>query len=346
MTTFNAVFEVNAIIIYYRPSRLSAFLLHVMHPGRSEDGDPVFLTLSTALRARIDRAFDSIVRTEPSKPARKRRRLDQDAPSRQPPSAELAGGFVIEEPQAGGFILEDNTPGGFVVDDDEPSSDSNARTASPQAQEPLLSLDEAPLALERLGLTADEDVLSVLRNAAGGWGGDSRGNGASGVSRRDWRAVCAVLLENAESSGEDGEGEDAMIVPQENDINDSAEDDDDAYAESSLSDDNEAEDDLYVDEPASRRKTNRGRGRGARNGSDSDDDAPKTLTPRQKRECLRAFALFFDNSIDDDPSTDLSQYAERRLEIRDVSRTAKLLKEQLSADNVRLIFDSWLTARR
>src|SRR6266498_1739508 len=66
-----------------------------------------------------------------------------------------------------------------------------------------IALDLIPSALQRLDLPPDdEDVLSIFRNAASGWTSSSikplvlSDSSGKYISRDDWRAVCAVLLEN------------------------------------------------------------------------------------------------------------------------------------------------------
>jgi hypothetical protein len=298
--------------------------------AKANDADPAFLALPTSLQKKIDYAFDIAANNETHKqPPRKRRRIA--TPSTAVPEA---GGFIVnDDPPAGGFIPED--AGGFIVEKDVTSSSfipDDTEDASPVLQnsttsaQELLPLEDAPDALAHLGLSADEDVLSVLKNAAGGWGGGSAA--VQGINRRDWRAVCAVLLEGTKDERENGD-EDVTPIEESGDEGDE-------YFESDLSelDDgaHKTDDEEYDARPTRFRKT-----RGVRAGyvSDSEgDDAPRALSGRQKREVLRAFALFFEDTAD--AELDEAKLAYRRLTVKDLSRASKLLKEGLSAEDVRI----------
>jgi hypothetical protein len=69
-----------------------------------------------------------------------------------------------------------------------------------------------PTALQILDLPpADEEVLAVFENAARGWGGAQVSTGEEGVSREDFRAVCAALLPEEEDQEEGTDGDDGSV---------------------------------------------------------------------------------------------------------------------------------------
>lgn len=183
--------------------------------------DPEFMALPQRIRDRIDRTFDRALRRFGGTidGPRKRRKLNT---SKQ----EVGGGFIEEdqggfvpddeeggfmpEDEAGGFVDED--PGGGFVDDDE------EQPSTPSTKVPL---NHIPALLAYLNLPSDEDVLGVFRASASGWEDDddysSRRRRAQadeteeerdaklGVERKDFRAVCAALIEDdvAEEAGSD-----------------------------------------------------------------------------------------------------------------------------------------------
>lgn len=322
--------------------------------------DPSFAALSSQLRKRIDRAFDSVLdstNVEPG-PAPKRRKVTHE------PEPELSGGFLREDPQPGGFIV-DSESGGFVVDASQPGEfvveavgGSDAMTGGFLVEEAEHDEDISahnrnhipfsliPTALQLLDLPPDdEDVLSVFRNAASGWAGDtssSRAEHEDSVSRKDWRAVCAALLDS---------GDPDVDV----DVQDSINDVKDADRMSELSDHdsgNSGEEYVESDEPASAdesddsgdeyqeggvatspSKPKRNASTKARTSSPFPDTPTSGPTPRQKDDCRRTFALFFpdvpDNALD-----------KQRIMIKDISRVAKLLKEKITVEEVRFLSSS------
>ncbi|KAG6858657.1 hypothetical protein C0993_005298, partial [Termitomyces sp. T159_Od127] len=143
------------------------------------------------------------------------------------------------------------------------------------------------------------------------------------VSRDDWRAVCAVLLEQVDNGNDNEPGSDAS---------------DDQY----LEDDEEINDDDdedYLEEPtlsASRRRT---RGRAAKYSSPSLSPGPSTprkLTKRQQETTLEAFSLFF-------PDVPLEDVPKQRIMIKDIQRVAKLLGEKIKADEMIEMLDAFST---
>lgn len=316
--------------------------------------DLAFSVLPPRLRRRIDLAFDSALSSSqqeslPSTPSRKRRRLN-DAP--------VGGGFVREDENdllsaPGGFIIEDAEPGGYIAEDHSDGRVSAAETdesgAHPIKVGSHIPLSLIPTALQLLDLQPDdEDVLAVFRNAASGWGGSAEhsANQEQFVGRKDWRAVCAALLDTGDlhtTNNDDDNGED-MRYSRDESLN--SEDEyqvPDEISDSATS--NGASDDDYQElsaQPRSNRsrkgvsaavksKSSRKISKTAAALPDSDvneEVAPsKRVTPRQRAECRRTFSLFFP----DVPDESLDR---QKLMIKDVTRVAALLKEKITAEEV------------
>ena len=64
-------------------------------------------------------------------------------------------------------------------------------------------------------------------------------------------------------------------------------------------------------------------------GGDDEDarEAVQRISPRQKKECRRMYALFFPDVEDKDLDS-------RRLMIKDITRVAKVLKEKITVEEV------------
>jgi hypothetical protein len=230
----------------------------------------------------------------------------------------------LQEPVAdGGFLLDENTndnAGGFFRDDEESSE-----------WQDYIALDLIPSALQILDLHPDdEDILAVFKSAASGWGG---GNSSSQeVSRQDWRAVCAVLVAQRDPRvDDDPESAPSMndfagdpIEPAEEDESEGG-DTEDEYRNEGNDDDEEtsyttSDEEFGAPPPKSTKK----------GGKPVDaDQGPVRITSRQKSACRTAFALFF-------PEVEDSQLHKQRIMMKDVIRAAKLLKEKLTADEVRI----------
>lgn len=263
-------------------------------------------------------------------------------------------------------MLEDDEPpaGGFL-----PSSGTSGPThkADVNPYHARIPLSLIPTALQLLDLQPDdEDILSVFRNAASGWETSQtsnrtpqKGDDEQFVSKKDWRAVCAALLDDGqrESGDEENDVDVDMAEAKENDgVDDDSPLSGDEYqeSESDLTEPDEDSDEEYYESgfvtktstPTEKRKAagsslpRRTRSRKKSRAtslrmSDSDEgdvdmrSAPKPLTPRQKAECRRTFALFFP----DIPDTELDR---QKIMIKDITRVAKLLKQKVTAEDVRL----------
>jgi hypothetical protein len=308
--------------------------------------DPDIANLSKGTLKRIDDAFDRAIRAHAESghgysnngdvvaPPTVRRRRGEVL--NLPGSSGGGGGFIPESPLLGGGFLPDLD--GEQMDIDYGIHNSNEFTHIP--------LTLVPTALQILDLPpTDEEVLAVFENAAQGWSGTRVSTGEEGVSRKDFRAVCAALLPEEEDQ-EDG--------------SDGSEDEDEELQESELQQDGEyfeKESSLSVDED-SEEYTGKGKGRAKavaksrptpRRGGNkrkrvdstdiSDDDKPIRVTPRQRAECRKTFALFF-------PDVPESELDSQRIMIKDIVRVAGLLREKIKAEEVRrvLVTDRRLTS--
>jgi len=340
--------------------------------------DPTFAALPRALQRRIDNAFRYAIGKTSS---RKRRKLNDNgfyAPGGFIPDDSVGGGVIpsdsnaLEEPEAsGGFILDvddDDDGGGFVPEPSPPRAGPSTSTipvahdseeGSPDS-DCHIPLSLIPTALQILDLPpSDEQILLVFKNAASGWtSGSASARGASRtagpteevVGLRDWRAVCAVLLESdAQVDDDDGTDRERGARMSE-DLTEDSGGSSEEYVESDPggdSDGQDLEDDNYSDAPAKR--STRSTRRSARenkgfDGSDEEDVEIKKnrpLTTRQREASRQAFALFFPESADAD-------LEKQRITISDLVRVSKELNEKITYDQVRkfpsIVFLCSLTA--
>ncbi|TBU43992.1 hypothetical protein BD309DRAFT_959362 [Dichomitus squalens] len=304
--------------------------------ARTDEVDPGYVALPLDLQRRIDNAFDSALSSSGSPPS-KRRKLEQD-----------------QAPAPGGFLLDDAPPGGFLPDEPQSSEDQDDQ----EIVQRHIPLSLIPTALQILDLQPDdEDVLSVFRNAASGW--NDRSTSQSGdpldalVTRKDWRAVCAALLDPGLAGDDDVDmggdqdppsGSEAGVPPGD-ELSDSGEeymqslssgsdafgvDSDDEYREGGFLPAKNAKGKAISKVAPSSPKSRRGRGRKRSISSedgDKDDAKQHGLSARQKKECRATFALFFP----DVPDASLDA---QRIRIKDITRVAALLKEKISAEEV------------
>lgn len=214
----------------------------------------------------------------------------------------------------------------------EPNS-SEDRTPS------QIPLDAVPTALQRLDLPPDdEEVLSVFRNASSGWASSEHAPPPSNseaqsrfISREDWRAVCAVLLENRPGARDrpdedeyDVGGSSDEYVVDDDDVNSEGEEISGARSETS--------EDEYLDGPRTSSRRRKGKLREEPEVSFDELKAQaRDLTHRQRRTCLDTYALFF-------PHVSASELADQRIAIKDIQRVAKLLNEKLKAEEVGRLF--------
>lgn len=304
--------------------------------------DPDIASLSKRTLRRIDDAFNRTIRAQAASGhgysengdvfvAQTVRRRRGEA-LKSPRSSGGGGGFIPESPVLGGGFLPDS-------DGEQMDADYGTYNSSESTHIPLTLI---PTALQILDLPpADEEILAVFENAARGWGGAQVSTGEEGVSRKDFRAVCAALLpeEDCGDGSEDG-GEELWESELQQDGEYFEE-------ESSLSVDEDSEE--YTGKGKARAKvvvksrpTPRGRGNKRKrvDSTDiSDDDRPIRMTPRQKAECRKAFALFF-------PDVPESELESQRIMIKDIVRVAGLLREKIKAEEVRrvLVTDRRLTS--
>ncbi|KAH7910353.1 hypothetical protein BJ138DRAFT_1087884 [Hygrophoropsis aurantiaca] len=289
--------------------------------------DSAYLALPSNTRRRIDEVFDSYVRSKelPSAPSQ-----IEDS------EIVIEGGFIVDDADAGGFLVEDDQPGGFMIEDD-----SEVQISKDTSHIPLSSI---PSALRQLDLPSDdEEILSVFRNAASGWGAHAQDGG---VNRKNWRAVCAALLDQ----GDEGEGDRLMDsdIPTNSKMNSGEEDDtsgpdsDDYHMSASdePSDLDEGSDEEYESHLASttsRQKPVKPRRTIASGSSPGVNIDTGKLSTRQKAACREDFARFFP----DIPDSHLDQ---QRIMIKDIMRIAKLLKEKLKAEEIVEMLEAFSTS--
>ncbi|KAI0705177.1 hypothetical protein BC835DRAFT_559624 [Cytidiella melzeri] len=338
-----------------------------------KDIDPTFASLPFRLRKRIDRALDAACSDDTGRSRKRRRGASGSKPSTmnttplgEPPTA---GGFLlddVEQSMGGGFIPEDaasSAAGGFVV---PPSDSVSTDDSMEEIQKAYIPFRLIPRALQLLDLQPDdEDVLDVFRNAASGWGtaGENLRSKVNSenellVSRKDWRAVCAALFDTSALDEEGELQEDEAMNEEEEEESAGSEEE---YTESGgMSDEVAEEEDSgddyqeggFVRSTPQRKSTGKGktkataaarrtRSRKASYSSASSDGFGETtltrLTPRQKAECLRMFAMFFPGVAD-------SEVQGKSIMIKDIARVAELLKERITAEEIVEMLEAFSTS--
>jgi hypothetical protein len=285
-----------------------------------------------SLLARIDNAFYSALDPQ-----------NRPSPSHDP----------VEAP--GGFLLDDDL-GGFFPPSPPAAGHETGHGPERDEQSSYIPLSRIPHALQLLDLPPDdEEVLAVFRNAATGWEDDDSSRRAARrrkrdrtttseendvteerVSLRDWRAVCAAVM------GEDGDDEDdregRSAINGDEILDATGEDSSPELEESSGG----SSDEYRVTESRSRKRSRKstaatggGAGVGARKKQSAttrrrsplSPSASAEITPRQQRECLKAFLLFF-------PGVPEEEAQCRRLGVREVNAAATVLKEKIKAEEV------------
>lgn len=209
------------------------------------DADPDFLALSPSQRDRIDQAFDrglvivyghAVGRSgsgdgESSaggESERKRRKVGEDAAGS---GAEGGGGFIADDESemggGGGFMAEDaddddsmGTPAAhrtsnYTVSPRPGDTSRHQQRQSQQQQQSrdLLPFSQLPNLMRSLDLPWDDDVLAVFQSVASIPSGSAPQGSQDHTStpgfttRRDFRAVCAALMEPEENGNGDGKRE-------------------------------------------------------------------------------------------------------------------------------------------
>jgi hypothetical protein len=266
-------------------------------PSTDNEDDPSFVALSARLRHRIDRAFDSVV---------------SSGTQLQQSSFEVpAGGFIVEESESGPSQYE---AGGFIVED----LSSNCLGAQSH-----IPLSEIPRALNLLDLFPDDDIMGVFKNASTGWGAQNACN--DGVGRKDWRAVCAALLE-----GEHGDGSDEENAVADEDIEmdaDSGPDSDEYEMEELSGDTEEGLSDEYEEPNMATRAKKSQKVPQKTPTKNRETEISKRLSESQKAQCRQEFSRFFPHVSD-------NELDRQRIMIKDITRVADLLKENLKTEDI------------
>jgi len=249
--------------------------------------------------------------------------------------------------------ISPHQPGGFLL----PSHPAVVQQSS------YIPLSRIPHALQLLDLPPDDDqVLTVFRNAASGWEDDrpssKRTDVTEGrVSLEDWRAVCDALMDDGGHDEDEQEGSASGI-----------DDDDENPDVMSNGSESELEEssgggssDEYREAHAGSRKrprksaaaaataaggsgvtTRKTRARKTRSASARrlSPPSPNTnveITPRQRRECFRAFLLFF-------PGVPEEVAKHRRLGVREVNAAATVLNEKIKSGEIIEMLEAFSTS--
>ncbi|KAF8445653.1 hypothetical protein L210DRAFT_3642016 [Boletus edulis BED1] len=266
-----------------------------MSSSTVDQDDLSFEVLPAGLRHRIDDAFDSVIAT-------------------QSKSGVPVGGFIVEDPgpsqyEAGGFIIEE--------------------LASTQSHIPL---SEIPRALILLDLSPDDDIMGVFKNAATGWGAQDARN--KGVSRKDWRAVCAALLEGEHV---DGSVEENPVMDEDMGTG-SGPDSDEYQMDPELSDDSEEPLSDEYEEPSVSVRTKKAHKIPQRTPTRrTKAEVSRQLTESQKAQCRREFSRFF-------PQVSDNELDHQRIMIKDIARAAELLKENLKTEEILEMLEAFSTS--
>ncbi|KAJ7842894.1 hypothetical protein B0H13DRAFT_1731675 [Mycena leptocephala] len=280
-----------------------------------------FFALPQYLQRRIDKAFNGSATSYPTE-------------------SSSAGGFIPSSGASGGGFLVEDSGGGFLAENDSVPMDNDSLPS-----QILLSL--IPSALQRLDLPPDDaQVLLVFKNAASGWKSSTNRPEEIGaeadaeeayVSREDWRAVCAVLLEHHAEEYDESDGAGAAAVADQlvEGDSDADEDEDEYHQDAEPSADSDSDSDEYMEGPSTRRRTRTTAKRRARSSSSSsassvappDSKKRRKLTARQAEACLATYALFF-------PSASKEELPNQRIGIKDVQRLSKLIGDKLKGDEI------------
>jgi hypothetical protein len=309
----------------------------------SNDDDVGFLSLAPNLRSRIDNAFRTALASDQRGSDPFTVGLTHDAP----------GGFLIDD--------DDSMAGGFLPPSPPARTIGNERERDERPS--YIPLSRIPRALQLLDLSPDdEDVLAVFRNAATGWEDDHisgsrstrRGRNTVAttdesdeaeerVSLRDWRAVCAALMDDGRD--EEGAGDVGVDEDEGENAGDIIQNSSSSLEESSC----ESSDEYHDAETAAKSRkrprtststsnaghkaTRKPRQRKTksttpRRGDSISASATLEVTPRQRRECFQAFLLFFPGVPEDVAKL-------RRLGVRELGAAATVLNEKIKTEEVR-----------
>jgi hypothetical protein len=281
----------------------------------------------SAFQSRIDDAFY---------------RALSNASSRPVPANDAPGGFVLDN--------DDELPGGFLPPS-PPAIALESRFEPGDDQSSYMPLSRIPYALQLLDLPPDdEEVLSVFRNAATGWGDDQPSSrqtvrarsstttsddndvAEERVSLRDWRAVCNALMDAGEDEDDMGDDEDPDVACEypSSELEESSGGSSDEYRITNTRSRKGSRKSTSAAVPDSTRRT---RAKKTQSGATRRQSSPSQttgadITPRQRRECLQTFLLFF-------PGVPEEVAKDRRLGVREVNAAATVLNENIKTEEVR-----------
>ncbi|KAF8140538.1 hypothetical protein EV363DRAFT_1312755 [Boletus edulis] len=207
--------------------------------------------------------------------------------------------------------------GGFIVEDPGPSQ---------------YEAGGFPRALILLDLSPDDDIMGVFKNAATGWGTQDARN--KGVSRKDWRAVCAALLEGEHV---DGSVEENPVMDEDMGTG-SGPDSDEYQMDPELSDDSEEPLSDEYEEPSVSVRTKKAHKIPQRTPTRrTKAEVSRQLTESQKAQCRREYSRFF-------PQVSDNELDHQRIMIKDIARAAELLKENLKTEEILEMLEAFSTS--
>ncbi|KAI9458863.1 hypothetical protein BJY52DRAFT_400764 [Lactarius psammicola] len=317
----------------------------------SNDDDAGFLSLAPNLRSRIDNAFHTASASDQRGSSTFIVGLTHDAP----------GGFLLDD--------DDNMAGGFLPPSPPAVVGGSGNEREGDERPSYIPLSRIPHALQLLDLSPDdEEVLAVFRNAATGWEDDHisasrstrRGHSTVAtseesdeteecVSLRDWRAVCAALMddgadeEGAKEGGDaDVDDENAGDIDQNSSSESSCESSDEYRDTEAMAKSRKRPRKSTSTSTAGHKATRKARPRKTqsttpRRGDSVSASAAMEITPRQRRECLQAFLLFFPGVPEDVAKL-------RRLGVRELSTAATVLNEKIKTEEMIEMLDAFSTS--
>ncbi|KAJ3524148.1 hypothetical protein NM688_g8610 [Phlebia brevispora] len=289
------------------------------------------------------------------------------------------GGFIVDDvPAAGGFIVDDDEEGGRTSQSsaDEDSRDPPAYTHMP------LRLIPAAMRVLRMSRPDDPDNLNMFRRAAMGYKKLSVPDSELQVSRSDFRAIVAGMLDPDQDARRDANGvvrrayspwaensDELLGVVNYSDIDFGAALSSDEDSDDEDSDDGDSEDEYEVSDEAMSE-------------DDSDDEyqaGGSTRAPGKGKSTARTSARRSGRKRRRDESSDSAPYLDtedegpkritlrqqeecrrtwalffpdvpddhldiQRIMIKDISRVADLLKEKITTEQIIEMLDAFSTS--
>ncbi|KAF8315448.1 hypothetical protein DL93DRAFT_916364 [Clavulina sp. PMI_390] len=316
--------------------------------------------LPPSLRREIDKAFNKARVLGPShsdsgfasRPAKRRRIGGQnDVTITNEPSddSDEEGGFLVERDDQEAPNDTKSTSTGLLISDEQDSLNLSmvSKAVSGPPLDSHVVLRPKCFQLQLLDLPPDDDdVLAIFKSAA--TPRDVGEPGEESVSQQEWREVCAILLQHRASAmdGDTAQSYDSedpepdALVESELDENSSDEyQDEDDEEEAGGFAVEESSTDEYSGPATSKHRTKQPpkRTHKKRAASDASSDEIPVITPRQKVEARKAFALFF-------PEVAESELSSQRIMIKDIARVANLLSIKVKTEEIMEMLEAFSTS--